>query len=70
MMERVASGSGELGSRTVQKALVAVPPRKEESGAPGVGGWVVKDSVGVRGWCGRERRGLDEAYDWRESSDS
>jgi hypothetical protein len=33
MMERVASGSGELGSRTVQKALVAVPPRKEESGA-------------------------------------
>ena len=60
MMERVASGSGELGSRTVQKALVAVPPRKEESGASEVGGWVVEGSVGVCGWWERECRGLDE----------
>jgi hypothetical protein len=69
MMKRVASGSGELGSRTVQKAFVAVPSRKEESGGSGVRGWViVVCSVSVRGV--REHRGLDEAYDSRESSES
>ncbi len=30
MMERVAKGSREARSRTEQKALAAVPPRKEE----------------------------------------
>jgi hypothetical protein len=31
MIERVAKGSGRLGSRTVQmNALAAVPPMKEE----------------------------------------
>jgi hypothetical protein len=29
-MERVAKGSSLLGSRTVQKAFTAVPPRNEE----------------------------------------
>ncbi len=48
-MDRAAKGSGELGSRTVQKALAAVPPRKEDRGAcEGGDRTVAGESSGVR----------------------
>ncbi len=71
IMERVASGPGTLGSRTVQKALVAVPPRKEDGGVE----WFRSrddevDSLSARGVGAGERRDFVEAYDSRESSES
>ena len=71
MMERVASGSVTVGSRTVQKALAAVPPRKEEGGVE----WLRDrddevDSLSARGAGAGERRVFVETYDSRESSES
>ncbi len=56
MIERVVKGSGELGSRTVQKALAAVPPRKEDRGLARVEVGQSREGLRVRGRvvvCGR-----------------
>jgi hypothetical protein len=68
-MERVASGSVTVGSRTVQKALAAVPPRKEEGGVE----WLRDRDDEVNSLSARgagKRRDFRETYDSRESSES
>ena len=62
MMERVAKGSGTFGSRTVQKALEAVPPRNEDKGLTGGQGRAVA-KVGLVSRGVRDRLFFAEAYD-------